>query len=201
MQPSARPLPDELAPADKATHLAKMGIPVDSPDAFGAMTLMKGPATKRGFGALAAALTVLLNPVPSAAQPVGLITRPSTHDMRATIDRFAAAVRRAGWVVFTEIDHAAAAQGVGMTLRPRTVIVFGNPRAGTPAMAGHPTLAIDLPMRVLVWQDEMGRTFVTRNTGDDLAERVFARHGISVSAEGRRETDSVLEGFMRSATE
>ncbi|MBR0664685.1 DUF302 domain-containing protein [Roseomonas hellenica] len=201
MKPSARSLPDEPAPADRAAHLAMTRIPVDSPNAVGAKALMRSPIAKRGLGALAAALTVLLNPVPSAAQSAGLMTRPSTHDVRVTIDRFAAAVRRAGWVVFTEIDHAAAAQGVGMTLLPRTVVVFGNPRAGTPAMAGHPTLALDLPMRVLVWQDETGRTFITRSTGDDLAERVFARHGINVPAEGRRETEFILEDFVKGATE
>jgi uncharacterized protein (DUF302 family) len=170
-------------------------MPAGAPDGAGRRV------AKRGLGAVAAALMVLLPALPSAAQPAGLTTRPSTHDLRATIDRFAAAVRHAGWVVFTEIDHAAAAQGAGMNLRPRTVVIFGNPRAGTPAMAGHPTLALDLPMRILVWQDEMGRIFVTRSTGDDLAERVFARHGISVPPQARSETDAILDGFVRRATE
>jgi uncharacterized protein (DUF302 family) len=133
------------------------------------------------------------------AQDAGLVTRPSPHSVRDTIDRFAAAVRAANWVVFTEIDHAAAAQAAGLTLRPRTVVVFGNPRGGTPAMAASPTLALDLPLRVLVWQDDAGATQVTRSTGDDTAARVFARHGVQLPPEARRMTEAALDGFVRQA--
>lgn len=150
-----------------------------------------------GVAALAIALTVM----PASAQQGGMVTRPSAHDVRTTTERFAAAVREAGWVVFTEVDHAAAAQAVGMALRPRTVILFGNPRAGTPGMAANPTLALDLPMRVLVWQDNDGRTQVTRSTGEDLAERVFARHGVSVPPQGRAATEALLDGLVRKAAE
>ena len=118
---------------------------------------------------------------------------------QAGIDRFAAAVRAKDWVVFTEIDHAAAASAVGMALRPRSVVFFGNPRAGTGAMATHPTLAIDLPMRVLVWQDDTGQTQVTRNTGADIASRVFARHGVIVPPQAQRATDAFIEELVRQA--
>jgi uncharacterized protein (DUF302 family) len=158
-------------------------------------------ALSRRAAVLAAGVPVALAAMPAGAQEAGLVTRPSAHPVRATLDRFAAAVREAGWVVFAEIDHAAAAQAVGMTLAPRTVVLFGNPRAGTPGMAANPTLAIDLPMRVLVWQDAQGRTQVTRSTGEDLATRVFARHGVTVPPEGRRMTDAFIEGLVRKAAE
>ncbi|WPB86440.1 DUF302 domain-containing protein [Sediminicoccus rosea] len=135
------------------------------------------------------------------AQQASLVTRPSAHPTRATLDRFTAAVREAGWIVFTEVDHAAAARDVGMTLRARTVVLFGNPRAGTPGMAANPTLAIDLPMRVLVWEDDQGRTFVTRSNGADVAERVFARHGVSIPPEGQRNTEAFIETLVRNAAE
>lgn len=135
------------------------------------------------------------------AQETGLVTRPSAHTTRATLDRFTAAVRDAGWMVFTEVDHAAAARDVGMTLRARTVVLFGNPRAGTPGMAASPTLAIDLPMRILVWEDDQGQTFVTRNTGTDIAQRVFARHGVTVPPEGQRNTEAFIETLVRKAAE
>jgi uncharacterized protein (DUF302 family) len=151
--------------------------------------------------ALAATLALVLPALPALAQQGGMVTRPSAHNVRTTLDRFGAAVREAGWIVFTEVDHAAAAQAVGMTLRARTVVLFGNPRAGTPPMAAKPTLAIDLPMRVLVWEDDDGRVQITRSTGDDIAERVFARHGITVPPEGRRSTDAFLEGLVRKAAE
>lgn len=138
---------------------------------------------------------------PALAQDAGLVTRASAHPVRGTVDRFSAAVREAGWVVFAEIDHSAAAQAAGMTLRARTVVLFGNPRAGTPGMAANPTLAIDLPMRVLVWEDNEGRTQVTRSTGEDIATRVFARHGVTVPPEGRRMTDAFIEGLVRKAAE
>ena len=88
-----------------------------------------------------------------------------------------------------------------MALPPRTDVLFGNPRAGTLAMAAYPTLAIDLPMRVLVWQDEQGRVFITRSTGADIAQRVYARHGIAIPASGQSETEAFLDGLARKATE
>lgn len=138
---------------------------------------------------------------PAHAQQDGLVTRPSAHAARPTIDRFTQAVRDANWIVFAEIDHAAAAKAVDMPLRPRTVILFGNPRAGTTAMQGKPTLALDLPMRVLVWEDDQGRVFVTRSTGADTATRVFARHGITVPPEAQQTTENLLDGLVRKATE
>lgn len=140
--------------------------------------------------------------LPAAAQQAdpGLVTTPSPHAVRATLDRFAAAVKESGWVVFTEIDHAQAARDAGLTLRARTVIVFGNPRAGTGAMQAKPTLAIDLPMRALVWEDEGGRVFITRSSGEDTAERVFARHGIVQPAGQRAAAEAFLAGLVQQAT-
>ena len=154
----------------------------------------------RPFPWLFAALLAVLA-LPVHAQPGGLVTRPSAHNARATIDRFNQAVRDANWVVFTEIDHAAAARVVDLKLPARTVVLFGNPRAGTTAMQGKPTLALDLPMRVLVWEDDQGRVFVTRSTGADIATRVFARHGITVPPEGQQNTENLLDGLVRKATE
>lgn len=153
--------------------------------------------------ALAVAIVCLLalQSLPAAAQQAGLVTRPSAHSVRATLDRFGEAVKQAGWKVFAEIDHAEAATAAGLTLKARTVVLFGNPRAGTPGMAANPTLALDLPMRVLVWQDDNGRTQITRSTGEDLAERVFARHGVSVPPEARRNTEALMDGLVRKAAE
>ncbi len=136
-----------------------------------------------------------------AASEAGLVTRPSNHGATATLQRFTAAVRAEGWVVFAELDHAAAATAAGLSLKPRTVVLFGNPRAGTPAMAAHPTLAIDLPMRVLVWEDDQGRVFVTRSTGADISARVFARHGIPLPPPAQQATDGFIEALVRKATD
>ncbi len=164
---------------------------------------LRAPALALVVPALALSLPTLAaaQQVPAADAAPGLVTVPSAHAFRSTLDRFAAAVREAGWVVFQEVDHAAAARDVGMALRPRTVVLFGNPRAGTPGMAANPTLALDLPMRVLVWEDAEGRVQVTRSTGEDLASRVFARHGVNVPPPQRAGTEALMARLVRAAAE
>lgn len=77
---------------------------------------------------------------------------PSTHDHATTIARAVAAIEARGLALVQRVDHAAAAQGAGLTLEPTTVLVFGNPKAGTPLMQAAPTIALDLPLRLLIWQ-------------------------------------------------
>ena len=89
-----------------------------------------------------------------------LVSRKSPHPFDRTLDRLESAVRAAGATVFARIDHAAAATTAGLTLRPTTVLVFGNPKAGTPLMQSAPTFALDLPLRVLVWQDDSGQVWL-----------------------------------------
>jgi hypothetical protein len=74
----------------------------------------------------------------------GLITKPSKHTVQKTVDKFEAAIKSkaaGGWMVFSRIDHAAAAKDAGLEMRPRTVIIFGNPRSGTPPMTRSATPA------------------------------------------------------------
>lgn len=149
---------------------------------------------KRLFLAIA-----VLAPTFAAAQPVGVVTRPSAYSVRMTAGRFATAVRAADWVVFGEIDHAAAARHAGLALVPRLVIMFGNPNGGTPVMRDHPTLALDLPMRVLVWADDAGKVFVSRSSGADIATRIFVRHGIAVSDDAQHGTEQMLADLVRQA--
>ncbi len=104
----------------------------------------------------------------------GLRVLPSRHGPVETLERLEAAVTRHGMTIFSRMDHGAAAEKVGLELRPTVVVVFGNPRAGTPAMQATPTLAIDLPLRMLIWQDEKG-TWVAYNEPGWL----FRRHGIA----------------------
>ncbi len=104
----------------------------------------------------------------------GLRVLPSLHGPAETLDRLEAAVARHGMTVFARIDHGAAAEKVKMELRPTVVVFFGNPRAGTPAMQRTPTVAIDLPMRILIWQDDKDGTWLAYNEPAWL----FRRHGI-----------------------
>ncbi|WP_189051852.1 DUF302 domain-containing protein [Aliidongia dinghuensis] len=131
----------------------------------------------------------------------GLVTLQSHHTVLETIDRFEAAVRGRGWTIFTVIDHAAAAKAVGLTLRPRSVIVFGQPERGTDAMRSNPTLAIDLPMKALIWQDDEDKVWLTYNSADYIVTDIYPRHGLSIPPAARDGMNQVFREFARQATD
>jgi uncharacterized protein (DUF302 family) len=113
----------------------------------------------------------------------GLITKASKYSVKDTVTRFEAAIKQkesAGFTVFTEIDHAAAAKKFGLEMRPRTVIVFGNPKLGTPAMVKTPLLAIDVPPKALVWEDDQGKVWLSYNSSDYLYNPIYPRLGAAV---------------------
>jgi uncharacterized protein (DUF302 family) len=110
----------------------------------------------------------------------GLIVLASDRGPEHAVDELAAAVERHGMTVVARIDHAAAAVQVGMALRPTTVLVFGNPAAGTPLMDDARSIGIDLPLKALVWQGADGRTWLAYNDPRHLARR----HGVGRALEG-----------------
>jgi uncharacterized protein (DUF302 family) len=93
----------------------------------------------------------------------GLVTLQSSHDFATTLERLTAALEAKGVRVFAQIDHAAGATSAGLELRPTTLVVFGNPVAGTPLMQAAQTVGIDLPLKALVWQDAQGAVHLTYN--------------------------------------
>jgi len=111
--------------------------------------------------------------------PDGLTICPSHHGPKETMDRLIAAVTGRGMTVLARIDHAAAAAKTGMELRPTEVVLFGNPRAGTPLMQAAQTVGIDLPLKALVWQDAQGAAHLTYNDPAWIA----ARHGLDGGAD------------------
>lgn len=148
-------------------------------------------------------LSLLLQSSPSRAaraDDAGLITKPSGYSVQDTIERFEAAIKAKGWMVFTELDHAAAAAKYGLELRPRTVVVFGNPKLGTGPMQKAPTLAIDVPLKALVWQDDDGKVWLTYNSGAYMASYVYPRHGLSVPADLRGSGEQFLDQVSNEAT-
>lgn len=108
----------------------------------------------------------------------GLITRSSAYPVDATIERFEAAVKRRGFIVFARLDHSAAADALNMKMPRATVIVFGNPRLGTPVFIKTPTVAIDLPPKAMVWEDAEGKVYLSYNSSDYLYGTIYVRHGI-----------------------
>lgn len=104
-------------------------------------------------------------------EPDGLLSFTSQHGFAATLERLERASTQMGLALFARIDHAAAAASVGLALRPTVVLILGNPRAGTPLMEACPGIAIDLPLRVLVWEDDAGRVRMVTNDPAWLARR------------------------------
>ena len=101
----------------------------------------------------------------------GLTTLRSHFGPKATMDRLESEVRVRGMTVFARIDHAAGAASVGLSLPPTEVLIFGNAKAGTPLMQSVPTIAIDLPLKALVWQDASGDIWLSYNDPAWLAGR------------------------------
>jgi uncharacterized protein (DUF302 family) len=100
----------------------------------------------------------------------GVVTVPSAYPFDETTDRIKAALSARGLTLFTQVDHSGEAAQVGLALQPTKLLIFGSPRAGTPLMVAVPLLALDLPLKALVWQDGE-RTFVSYNSTAYLAER------------------------------
>ena len=109
-----------------------------------------------------------------AADNNGLISRVSPYPVSETLDRLEAVLKSKGVKIFARIDHAAEAQSVGMSLRPTQLLIFGNPKAGTPLMRASQSIGLDLPMKALAWQDAQGQVQLTWNSPDYL----IARHDL-----------------------
>jgi uncharacterized protein (DUF302 family) len=100
----------------------------------------------------------------------GLVTLKSAHDFPTTLSRLTAAIVAKGATIFAIIDHADGAELAGLELRPTTLVIFGNPAAGTPLMQENQRAGIDLPLKALIWQDESG-VFLTYNDPAWIADR------------------------------
>ena len=105
----------------------------------------------------------------ASAAFAGPMTKDSPHSVSDTLDRLSAAIEGAGATVFARIDHAKGAEMIGENLRPTSVLIFGNPKMGTPVMMAEQTAGIDLPLRVLAYEDEGGQTKLLWHDPADLA--------------------------------
>jgi uncharacterized protein (DUF302 family) len=103
-----------------------------------------------------------------------LAIKPSKHSVKETLDRLTETLKSKGITPVARVDHSAAAKAAGLELKPTEVLLFGNPKLGTPLMQSSPTAGLDLPMRVLVWQDASGAVMVGYWPPAKLAEA----HGI-----------------------
>jgi uncharacterized protein (DUF302 family) len=101
----------------------------------------------------------------------GIVQRPSNHSVDETVKRLKAILQAKGLTLFAVVDHSGEAEKVGLKMRPTKLLIFGSPKGGTPVMMAAPSIAIDLPLKVLIWEDSQGRVWVSYNSPEYLAKR------------------------------
>jgi uncharacterized protein (DUF302 family) len=155
----------------------------------------RGITGRRALTGLAALALVLMLTCPALAAE-GLVTRRSPYPVAETMDRLEQAVRDRQLSVIARVDHASAAQKAGLSLRPTQLLIFGNPKAGTPLMQSAQSSGIDLPLKALVWEDDKGQAWLAYNDPAWLA----GRHGVKDRAEVVKAMTDALEALADAAT-
>ena len=138
-------------------------------------------------------LTLLLAVTTPAFAQSGLVVKKSAYGADQTLDRLEQILKEKGLTIFARIDHNAGAAKVDMDLRPTKLLIFGNPKMGTPLMQSNQTVGLDLPMKVLAWQDGQGQAWIAYNQPSYLADR----HQIK----DRAEVISKMQGALGQLTD
>ncbi|MDO6441662.1 DUF302 domain-containing protein [Marinobacter sp. 2_MG-2023] len=142
-------------------------------------------------------LPLLLVLCASAAHAAdGLIVVKSNHSVAATADKLEAALSENGMKIMNRINHAAGAESVGLELRPTEVVIFGNPKVGSPLMQCAQSVAVDLPQKALIWEDESGQVWLGYNDPEYLK----ARHAIEGCDAVLEKVSGALSNFAGAAT-
>lgn len=143
-------------------------------------------------------LTIIIALFASLSLPLhadGLIKKPSKNSVSATIEKMKAALQSKGIKVMAEVDHQVNATGVDMKLGETKLLIFGNPKLGTPLMQSSVTAGIDLPMKLLVWEDSAGKVWLAYNDPAYIA----TRHGISDQPEVIKKMTGALDKLTSKA--
>ena len=140
-------------------------------------------------------LVISLLMVPSAFAAEGMVSVKSSYTAKESADRVERLLKERGMTLFNRIDHAEGARTVGMELRPTEVLIFGNPKGGTPLMVCEQSVGIDLPLKMLVWEDEGKTTWVAYTDPGYLKDR----HGIAGCGEVLRKMKGFLEELASDA--
>lgn len=149
--------------------------------------------TKLLVGIVLCATMFLVNTV-SAED--GLISKKSNYSVKDTLDRLADVLGKKGIKVMARINHTENAGSVKLKLRPTEVLIFGNPKLGTPLMSSKQTVGIDLPMKALAWEDDKGQVWLTYNDPKYLV----GRHGIGDRDKVKKKMTGALDKFTSIAT-
>jgi len=108
------------------------------------------------------------------SQANGIVDKLSHHSVEQTVEKLKGILLSKGVMLFAIVDHSGEAEKIGMKMRPTKLLIFGSPKAGTPLMQAAPSVAIDLPLKILVWEDEQSKVWVSFNSPAYLQQR----HGI-----------------------
>jgi uncharacterized protein (DUF302 family) len=104
----------------------------------------------------------------------GIVNTLSNHPVDQTVEMLKTMLRAKGVALFALVDHSGEAEKVGMKMRPTKLLIFGSPKAGTPLMQAAPSIAIDLPLKILVWEDDQSKVWISYNSPQYLQRR----HGL-----------------------
>lgn len=126
----------------------------------------------------------------------GMIVKSSMNSVTKTIDRLEEVLKSKGITIFLRLDHAAGAQKVGNQLRPTQLLIFGNPKLGSPLMMSKQSIGIDLPLKAVAWEDADGKVWLGYNTPDFLSKR----HHINDRQKVVAKMTKVLDKFSQFAT-
>jgi len=135
-----------------------------------------------------------LSPTPDGN---GLISIKSNHNVKSTTDKLVNVLEKKGMTVFARINHTEGAQKVGKVLRPTELVIFGNPKVGTPLMQCQQSVAIDLPQKALIWEDEKGMVWLSYNDPTYIAKR----HNLKQCEQVIAKISKALSNFSFAATQ
>ena len=124
----------------------------------------------------------------------GMVTIPSHQSVDRTVKNLEEILQTKGVKLFALIDHSGEAENAGMKMRPTKLLIFGNPKAGTPLMIASPSIALDLPLKVLVWEDADGKVWISYNSPAYLQ----SRHGLPAELAANL---AVVETLVRNAAQ
>jgi uncharacterized protein (DUF302 family) len=125
----------------------------------------------------------------------GIVTKPSPFSVEETLERLKEAIHNRNLTLFTQIDHSEEAKRVGLKMQEAHVLIFGSPKAGTPLMIESPLLALDLPLKVLVWQSEDDRVWVSTTSAAYLKVRYALPQELIGNISG---VDALIEHTLQS---
>ena len=153
--------------------------------------------TRKNISVQTLVIAILLSTQAYGNSSDGIVIIKSNNSVTATIDKLETVLKNKGMTIFKRVDHAAGAEKAGLKLRPTELLIFGNPKVGTPLMLCSQTAALDLPQKALAYKDENGQVWLAYNDPENMANR----HNIKNCEAAIQKVTNALAKFSKAATE